>query len=387
MIIIIILLILLKLKHIGFSKQKPIKNKNLSFNKAKFIKDYLSSIPPKYQGEKDLEKQRLEIYLSLKEFQNVSNYSTIKEIKTKLLREINKYTRGKDFSKVKSVYLTSPVFYGNTMLMVNNIMYYSEIFGIKNIYFSRRYNWFLKNNITTDKFNISVISSINIDCRAKDTVCFRLNDIPLFFFLYSPELIKPQVRINLLKNEIRSNLPHIDIDQNDLIMHIRSGRLFINDFHRFYSQPPLCFYRKILQNFKFKNIIIISENRHNPVINHLLKEFPNIIFKKHSLSKDVAYLTNAFNLVGSISSFCTIMIKYNDNLKNFYEYDIYRKSEKFCHLHHDFFDISRKFTIYKMKPSELYKNEMFLWSNDPYKIRLMIEEKCVNDFTVIQPNE
>ena len=39
-----------------------------------------------------------------------------------------------------------------------------------------------------------------------------------------------------------------------------------------------------------------------------------------------------------------------------------------------------------MKPSEKYKNEMFVWSKDPYKYRLMIEERCINNFTIIEPN-
>ena len=385
--IIILIIILSKFILILFSKQKQNKNKNMPLNKLEIIDNYLSSIPSKYQKHKNLEKKRLDIYLSLKEFQNNSNDTLTLEIKSKLLREINKYTRGKDFSKVNSVFLTSPIYYGNTMIMINNIMYYSEIFGIKNIYFHRRYNWFLRNIITTGKFNISVVSSSKINCGARDTVCFYLYDTPLFFFLYSPEIIKPQIRIDLLKDEIRSNLPHIDIGKDDLVIHIRSGRLFTNDFNPFYSQPPLCFYQQILHKFKFKNIIMISQNEKNPVIGPLIKEFPIIIFKKLSLAKDIAHLVNAYNLVGSVSSFLTTTVKLNDNLRNFYEYDIYRKSEKFCQLHHDFFGFSRKFTIYKMIPSQNYKNEMFVWGNEPYKMKLMIEENCSNDFTKIPPNE
>ena len=40
-----------------------------------------------------------------------------------------------------------------------------------------------------------------------------------------------------------------------------------------------------------------------------------------------------------------------------------------------------------MIPSDNYKNEMFVWSNDPLKIKLMIEEKCNNNFKKIKPEE
>ena len=150
-----------------------------------------------------------------------------------------------------------------------------------------------------------------------------------------------------------------------------------------YAQPPLCFYQQILHNFKFKNIHIISSDNYNPLIKYLLKQFKNIKFNKHSLDIDFSYLANSFNLVGSVSSFSLISIRFNNNLKNYYEYDIYRLSEKFMHFHYDYFEFPRNFTIYRMKPSEKYKNEMFKWENKKEQINLMIEEKCKYNFTII----
>ena len=45
-----------------------------------------------------------------------------------------------------------------------------------------------------------------------------------------------------------------------------------------------------------------------------------------------------------------------------------------------------KFTIYTMKPSITYKNEMYILTNDQNQYKLMIEEKCINDFIVTEPN-
>ena len=196
----------------------------------------------------------------------------------------------------------------------------------------------------------------------------------------------PEIRINILKNEIRKNLPKLDIDQNDLYIHIRAGNIFSNDINRFYSQPPLCFYQNILYNYKFRNIYIITLKNNNPVINKLLSEFQNIVLTTNSLDVDISILLNAYNLVGSASSFLYTSIILNDNLKNFFDYDILRKSEKFGHLHYDIYEYPRHFTIHKMYPSENYKSEMFEWRKDENQLKLMIEEKCSNNFTIIKPN-
>ena len=61
--------------------------------------------------------------------------------------------------------------FGNRMLMLNNIIFYFEILGIKNIYLREKYNWFIKNNIITDKINITLMRLSNIDCNSNDILC------------------------------------------------------------------------------------------------------------------------------------------------------------------------------------------------------------------------
>jgi hypothetical protein len=111
-----------------------------------------------------------------------------------------------------------------------------------------------------------------------------------------------------------------------------------------------------------------------------------IIYKMHSFEIDLAYLANAYNLVNSVSTFAEGAIKINDNLKNLWEYDILRNSEKVIYLQHDFYDFPRKYTIYKMIPSNHYRSEMFSWKIKPSQLQLMISEKCKNKFIKIKPN-
>jgi hypothetical protein len=273
---------------------------------------------------------------------------------------------------------------------MNNIVFYCEILGCKNIILNSDYHmfeWFLKNKIIYKSKNTEIIikqepeSSIN--CIDKDVVCSFLGG-----FLYYPMVVKPKIiHVNVFRNELLRNLPKVEIDPSDLYIHIRSGDIFTNpSVSSVYAQPPLCFYKKILKDFKFRKIYIISQNNANIVIDKLLNEYNNIIFKSNNLEVDISYLMFGYNLVASVSSFFTSIIKFNENVKNMWEYDIYRMSEKFIHLHHDFFKFPIKYNIYIMKASQNYKNEMFAWSKSEKQLYLMLNEKCFYNFELKKPN-
>ena len=87
-----------------------------------------------------------------------------------------------------------------------------------------------------------------------------------------------------------------------------------------------------------------------------------------------------------MSSFLTTLVMINDNIKNYWDFDNYRLSEKYLHFHHDIYKLNVNYTLYEMKPSEDYRKEMFVWRNSKRQIDLMINEKC-KEFSVIRPNE
>jgi hypothetical protein len=153
-----------------------------------------------------------------------------------------------------------------------------------------------------------------------------------------------------------------------------------------YAQPPFCFYDKIIKSNKFNKIYIIAQDEGNIVMKELFKKYPTIIYKRNILDVDIAYLSYAYNIVGSTSSFLCSIIKLNDNLKYLWEYDIYRLSEKIYHLHYHFFNFPNTFTIYSMKPSEIYRNGLFIWKFSEEQKKLMIEDKCPYNFTILKSN-
>ena len=346
----------------------------------KIINNYISSISPKYKFIRNQERFKLISLLSLPKFSEIANDTLKSYLKQKLLKELQTKNKYKRIIDVKSAYIDKTYRFGNSLVLLNNLLYYCEILNITNIYLNSRKKWPINEKIISKKLNISFTLKKNIN--------FEENNICILDkkFIYYQRILKPEIRIDILKYEIKKNLPKIIVNPNDLFIHIRSGDIFKYKSNKgmSYAQPPLCFYQSIINLFKFRNIFIISEDKRNPVIDLLIKNYQQIIFTNNSLNLDIALLLKAYNIVGSISSFFTTLIIINDNIKILWEYDLYRLPEKHLHLHHDIYNYKMKYLLYKMKPSKKYKNLMFPWINSKQQRELMVKEKCGN-FELLKP--
>ena len=342
---------------------------------------YFSYDSLEYDNVKYKEIKYLISLFSLNDLSKLTNNDTLYKMKNELLNELQKNPKKLKVNSSledKIVYVDKSFHFGNSLVLLNNLIYYCEILNIKSIYLNSNYKWPISQNISYGKMNISIIS----------TKIINLNDDNIIIFdrklIYFQKVFKPEIRINILKSEIKRNLPEIEINENDLYIHIRGGDIFaykakgnIN-----YAQPPLCFYIKVISKFKFKNIFILSVDKSNPIIKLLISEFPQIFLTHNPIENDISLLLNAFNLIGSMSSFLTTIIILNENLRNFFEYDNYSLSQKYLHLHHDIYKYKINYSIYKIKPSTKYLKEMFPWKNSKEQRKLMISEKC-NDFIKI----
>ena len=311
-------------------------------------------------------------------FQNIGSlkvYSKNDENSTKLLKEKFSQKFKKNVSLVKNIFITKGGGFGNQYCCLNNIIFYSEILGIKNIYLNTDIkSLFIKDKVTTDKINIELKEKSQVNCASEDTFCGHI-----YFDFFYPLVFKPTARSIILKDEIKKNLPKVNIDKNDLYIHIRSGDVFEKKGNS-YSPYPYCFYKKVLEQFKFKKIYLISMDDKSPIIGKLMSDYPNIIHEFHQIEQDIACLMNAYNIVNSFSSFTQVSIFFNDYIENLWEYDFYKIDEKIFHFHHDFEKLNRQFNIYRMKPSENYIKQMFDWRNEDSQKKLMLEETCMYDF-------
>lgn len=324
----------------------------------------------------------LQIILPFFPKKKYTNSNIMKNIKQYLVNELFKKTK-KNLTQVDNLYITGEHRLGNYLICINNAIISCELLNCKRLIieknnalfinhtiFYRKYNFYIQPN---QKFNYSNNNSLIID--------------DWFFFYLNFNCLGNSNRLIILKEEILNNLPKIKIHNDDLCIYIRSGDIFstFKGSIYSYSQPPLCFYQNILNNFNFRHINIISENKLNPIIPILLYNYSFIKYKKKHLKYDVSYLVNSFNIVSAKSSFLTSIIKLNDNLQYLWEYDSCILIEKYRFMHYSVQRFPYNYTIYKMKPSLTYQKLMFPWNNSKQQRELMIKDKCLNLFEIIMP--
>ena len=240
--------------------------------------------------------------------------------------------------------------------------------------------WFITHNITLNNSNITISIDDYKNYNKTNTIIY--DSWGIFYSLFK---IKPEIRINYLRDEILLNLPNMVTHEKDLYIHIRSGDIFIPRPHYPYVQPPLCFYNDILSNFKFRNIYIVSQDTSNPLVNKLLKLYPAILYSQKSIKEDISLLINAYNIVNSVSSFVNSIIQLNYQLLYLWEYNIYHMNEKIYIYYHEFNKYPySNYTIFRMEPSFCYVNKMYQSKNKRSQRALMLKEKCINEFVVFK---
>lgn len=220
---------------------------------------------------------------------------------------------------------------------------------IKRPIFYKEKNITIWPNLYKDKINVDIL--INLD--------------NIFYFNYKNKRIYN--RLKIIREEVIANIPKFENTPDDLVIHIRSGDVFIDqEINRNYGQPPLCFYQKVIDDNNFKNIYLISNGNENPTVNKLLTLYPKIKFIHRTIEEDISVIIYSYNLVMSISTFPLTLVRLNNHLKKMFVYSL---------MNYDFKD--ENFTIYKMEPSQNYLNKIQRkWNNTKEQIDLMINENC-----------
>ena len=112
---------------------------------------------------------------------------------------------------------------------------------------------------------------------------------------------------------------NLDISENDIGIHIRSGDIKKKKNPQgYYVQPPLNYYTEIINNNLNRSIIIVFENTNNPIINKLkdiYKDYTNIKFQSSTLELDIYTLSKCKILVWGTGSFCIIPYCLSNSIK------------------------------------------------------------------------
>ena len=199
----------------------------------------------------------------------------------------------------------------------NNIKQLSNIIDIALMY---------KHNI---KFNVKNINFFDLTAIKKYFSKYNNTQIiqdNTFSFFYKNKLKFPLeiYELNIKeRNEILKNALLIKniskLNENDVVVHIRSGDIFSSKAHPAYVPPPLSYYVKEINKYKYEKIYIICEDTINPVINELLKIYKNAVYQKNSLEKDIRMILGATNIIFSVGSFIPALMLLSDNIKHVHD--------------------------------------------------------------------
>jgi hypothetical protein len=171
-----------------------------------------------------------------------------------------------------------------------------------------------------------------------------------FFWLY-PEIFGTKhldwnIRRKVLKRHIRPMLParlFPKTGAEGLVIHVRSGDIFkrkpsikvfkeaanplcglkrvftgAHRVHPLFVQPPLAFYKQIIESQLWPYVLIIAQDTGNPIIHALQQAYSNVEFQLRNIESDIAALLSARNLVFGYGTFGITWALLSDHLQSLY---------------------------------------------------------------------
>jgi len=106
-------------------------------------------------------------------------------------------------------------------------------------------------------------------------------------------------------------------DEKTLVIHLRSGDIFMHKPNISYLQPPFSYYKFIIDKFKPKKIILVTEkDMNNPCIKKIHQEYQDKCqIQSKSLIEDIHTMLSAQVFVTSNSSLSEMLSLLSKNLK------------------------------------------------------------------------
>ena len=200
---------------------------------------------------------------------------------------------------------------GNNILQIIRAIHYAIINSHNSIKFQQH------SLLTSNIINLENIENIN-KSQINDTFFslkkYNITDPdPYIMKEYFQKYVKPIFKIQTENNNDVEN-------DNNIHIHFRGGDIFSSNPHKAYVQPPLSYYKNIINDYNIT--ILVCEDKKNPCINELLKQ-KNVEYISNTLEKDLSILSNVSNLVIGFGTFGFLLYLMNPNLKNLYIPDFF----------------------------------------------------------------
>lgn len=185
-------------------------------------------------------------------------------------------------------------------------------FGNNIVQLSNACNYALENNYYFESPYHNLIKPITINKHIMS------NNIFCDYFFHGFDQYNHN-RHNIIQEYIKSNLQHIhkiDLDNETLVIHIRSGDIFSDNPNPKYIQNPLSYFVSIID--RFKKTIVVCENDKNPIIN-ILSSIKSVTIRSGTLIEDLSIMLSARNLcLSGVGTFGPICAMLSDSIKNLF---------------------------------------------------------------------
>jgi FkbM family methyltransferase len=231
---------------------------------------------------------------------------------------------------ITAISVESPGRFGNSIIQLSNAYHIANSiiqWGVNKIYLPNF--WYIKPGMTNTLTGIQIINEEKPNFAPEKIVLEGM------FFDYKPiaalALSKskggiPNPYQNMLNLDDALNLKHSDpLGKEELVIHIRSGDIFQKNPHLNYGQPPLSFYKKIVQFRTWHSISLVFEDKLNPIIEPLVAFCKQICASVREISgdlrSDIEYLLKARTLVVSRGSFSPAIATISKNLEIVYYFE------------------------------------------------------------------
>ena len=111
----------------------------------------------------------------------------------------------------------------------------------------------------------------------------------------------------------------IDFSKIDttLFIHIRGGDIFGEFIHPAYVQPPLSFYKFIIKNNSYNQIVVVSSDKKNPCVEKLIDEY-SAVYLSSTQMNDISMLLCAKHFACGFGTFGYTVAFLNKNLENIF---------------------------------------------------------------------
>jgi hypothetical protein len=223
---------------------------------------------------------------------------------------------------ITGIWLTSSKRFANSLLQLTHACMVGRSLGVKRLHIPGF--WYLREGIH--------YSSNGLEIRNTDQVDLSADQLILAGSFLKMKALKPLCRRRVNpRRMLRSLRPLINLDINatadkkeDLVIHIRSGDIFITP-HPGYGQPPLAFYQKVVRSKPWNTVRVIFEDRLNPVITPLLDWLPHhckqVEVVSGSLKDDLEVLLRARTIACGRGTFIQGISALSRNLKKVYHWN------------------------------------------------------------------